>query len=456
MDKRFAVILAAGKGTRMKSKLYKVLHPVCGKPMVEHVADEALKLSLAKLVTIVGHGAEDVKEQLGDRSEYALQEEQLGTAHAVKQAKSFLAQEKGTTIVICGDTPLLTAETMEAMLSEHQKHQAKVTILTAHADDPTGYGRIIRDETGAVVKIVEHKDANDAERQVNEINTGTYCFSNEDLFRVIEQVSNENAQGEYYLPDVIEILKNEGQTVAAYQTPHFEETLGVNDRIALSQAEQFMKRRINHQHMKNGVTLIDPENTYISPDAVIGEDTIIYPGTVIKGNVKIGADATLGPNTEIVDSIIGDRTAIKQSVVCDSEVGVDVTIGPFAHIRPLSKIGDEVKIGNFVEIKKTVFGDRSKASHLSYIGDAEVGTDVNLGCGSITVNYDGKNKFLTKIEDGAFIGCNSNLVAPVTVGKGAYVAAGSTVTEDVPQDALSIARARQVNKEDYVKNIHKK
>lgn len=211
MDKRFAVILAAGKGTRMKSKLYKVLHPVCGKPMVEHVADEALKLSLAKLVTIVGHGAEDVKEQLGDRSEYALQEEQLGTAHAVKQAKSFLAQEKGTTIVICGDTPLLTAETMEAMLSEHQKHQAKVTILTAHADDPTGYGRIIRDETGAVVKIVEHKDANDAELQVNEINTGTYCFSNEDLFRVIEQVSNENAQGEYYLPDVIEILKMKGK-----------------------------------------------------------------------------------------------------------------------------------------------------------------------------------------------------------------------------------------------------
>ncbi|MGO1134721.1 bifunctional UDP-N-acetylglucosamine diphosphorylase/glucosamine-1-phosphate N-acetyltransferase GlmU [Bacillus subtilis] len=456
MDKRFAVVLAAGQGTRIKSKLYKVLHPVCGKPMVEHVVDEALKLSLSKLVTIVGHGAEEVKKQLGDKSEYALQAEQLGTAHAVKQAQPFLADEKGVTIVICGDTPLLTAETMEQMLKEHTQREAKATILTAVAEDPTGYGRIIRSENGAVQKIVEHKDASEEERLVTEINTGTYCFDNEALFRAIDLVSNDNAQGEYYLPDVIEILKNEGETVAAYQTGNFQETLGVNDRVALSQAEQFMKERINKRHMQNGVTLIDPMNTYISPDAVIGSDTVIYPGTVIKGEVQIGEDTIIGPHTEIMNSAIGSRTVIKQSVVNHSKVGNDVNIGPFAHIRPDSVIGNEVKIGNFVEIKKTQFGDRSKASHLSYVGDAEVGTDVNLGCGSITVNYDGKNKYLTKIEDGAFIGCNSNLVAPVTVGEGAYVAAGSTVTEDVPGKALAIARARQVNKDDYVKNIHKK
>nr|WGE07908.1 bifunctional UDP-N-acetylglucosamine diphosphorylase/glucosamine-1-phosphate N-acetyltransferase GlmU [Bacillus subtilis] len=457
MDKRFAVVLAAGQGTRIKSKLYKVLHPVCGKPMVEHVVDEALKLSLSKLVTIVGHGAEEVKKQLGDKSEYALQAEQLGTAHAVKQAQPFLADEKGVTIVICGDTPLLTAETMEQMLKEHTQREAKATNFNCGCRRSNWIRyRIIRSENGAVQKIVEHKDASEEERLVTEINTGTYCFDNEALFRAIDLVSNDNAQGEYYLPDVIEILKNEGETVAAYQTGNFQETLGVNDRVALSQAEQFMKERINKRHMQNGVTLIDPMNTYISPDAVIGSDTVIYPGTVIKGEVQIGEDTIIVPHTEIMNSAIGSRTVIKQSVVNHSKVGNDVNIGPFAHIRPDSVIGNEVKIGNFVEIKKTQFGDRSKASHLSYVGDAEVGTDVNLGCGSITVNYDGKNKYLTKIEDGAFIGCNSNLVAPVTVGEGAYVAAGSTVTEDVPGKALAIARARQVNKDDYVKNIHTK
>lgn len=292
----------------------------------------------------------------------------------------------------------MTAETMEQMLKEHTQREAKATILTAVAEDPTGYGRIIRSENGAVQKIVEHKDASEEERLVTEINTGTYCFDNEALFRAIDQVSNDNAQGEYYLPDVIEILKNEGETVAAYQTGNFQETLGVNDRVALSQAEQFMKERINKRHMQNGVTLIDPMNTYISPDAVIGSDTVIYPGTVIKGEVQIGEDTIIGPHTEIMNSAIGSRTVIKQSVVNHSKVGNDVNIGPFAHIRPDSVIGNEVKIGNFVEIKKTQFGDRSKASHLSYVGDAEVGTDVNLGCGSITVNYDGKNKYLTKLK----------------------------------------------------------
>ncbi|QOR66709.1 bifunctional UDP-N-acetylglucosamine diphosphorylase/glucosamine-1-phosphate N-acetyltransferase GlmU [Cytobacillus suaedae] len=456
MINRYAVILAAGQGTRMKSKLYKVLHPVCGKPMVQHVVDQVTKLTLQKSVIVVGHGADQVKSQIGDQSEYVLQEEQLGTAHAVMQASSNLADKEGVTLVICGDTPLITDKTMEALLQQHEETGAKATILTAKANDPTGYGRVIRNEEGLVQKIVEHKDANEQERMVTEINTGTYCFDNKLLFDALNGVSNNNVQGEYYLPDVIEILKNQGEIVSAFQTDSFEETLGVNDRFALSQAEQIMKLRINKQHMLNGVTIIDPNNTYISADATIDQDTVIYPGTVIKGTSSIGSDCEIGPNTEINNCHVGNRTVIRQSVAHDSSIGNDVAIGPFAHIRPNSKLGDEVKIGNFVEVKKSTFGKGSKASHLSYIGDAEVGSDVNLGCGSITVNYDGKNKFLTKIEDGAFIGCNSNLIAPVTVGKGAYVAAGSTVTNDVPGNALSIARARQINKEDYVDRLNSK
>lgn len=458
MTNRYAVILAAGQGTRMKSALYKVLHPVCGKPMVQHVIDQLSVLDLTKMITVVGHGAEKVQSHIGEKSLFALQAEQLGTAHAVMQAKDLLADEEGTTIVVCGDTPLITTETIDALLQHHEHTKSKATILTAYAEDPTGYGRIIRNESGLVEKIVEHKDASDAERAVKEINTGTYCFDNKALFDSLSKVSNENVQGEYYLPDVVEILQQAGEIVTAYQTSHFEETLGVNDRYALSQAEEIMKKRINKKHMLNGVTIIDPSNTYISVDAQIGRDTILHPGTIIQGASVIGENCEIGPNTEIKDSCIGNQSILRYSVIHDSEVGNEVTIGPFAHIRPQSAIADEVRIGNFVEIKKTAFGKGSKASHLSYIGDAEVGENVNLGCGSITVNYDGKNKFLTKIEDGAFIGCNSNLIAPVTVGQGAYVAAGSTITQDVPGKALSIARARQVNKEDYTEkmDVHKK
>jgi bifunctional UDP-N-acetylglucosamine pyrophosphorylase / glucosamine-1-phosphate N-acetyltransferase len=453
---RYAVILAAGQGTRMKSKLYKVLHPVCGKPMVQHVVDQISNLNISKIVTVVGHGAEKVKAQLGNTSEYVLQEEQLGTAHAVLQAKELLQDQQGTTLVVCGDTPLITSETMESLIKHHEEKGAKVSVLTAKTEDPTGYGRVIRNENGLVEKIVEHKDATDDERMITEINTGTYCFDNQALFTALNNVKNENVQGEYYLPDVVEILKNHGEVVTAFQTTDFDETLGVNDRIALSEAESIMRKRINKHHMRNGVTIIDPLNTYIGSDVEIGEDTVVYPGTMISGNVVIGSDCEIGPNTEIKNCTVGNATIIKQSVAHDSQIGSQVNIGPFAHIRPQSEISDDVKIGNFVELKKVVFGKGSKASHLSYIGDAEVGSEVNIGCGSITVNYDGKNKFLTKIEDNVFIGCNSNLVAPVTVGKGAYVAAGSTITEDVPGNALSIARSRQVNKENYVEKLNEK
>ncbi|MED3624600.1 bifunctional UDP-N-acetylglucosamine diphosphorylase/glucosamine-1-phosphate N-acetyltransferase GlmU [Neobacillus thermocopriae] len=456
MSNRYAVILAAGQGTRMKSKLYKVLHPVCGKPMVQHVVDQVRSLDIQEIVTIIGHGAEKVKAQLGTASHYALQEEQLGTAHAVMQAAKLLEGKEGVTIVVCGDTPLIKAETMESLFKHHVESHAKATILTASIDDPTGYGRIIRNESGYVEKIVEHKDASEEERMIKEINTGTYCFDNIALFEALKKVSNNNAQGEYYLPDVIEILKKQGEVVTAFQTKDFEETLGVNDRVALAEAERIMRLRINESHMRNGVTIIDPVNTYIEAEVEIGQDTIIYPGTMIKGKTIIGSDCKIGPHSEIDSCRIGDETVVRQSVAHKSEIGSRVNIGPFAHIRPESAIYNDVKIGNFVEIKKAKFGNGSKASHLSYIGDAEVGSNVNIGCGSITVNYDGKNKYLTKIEDDVFVGCNSNLVAPVTIGKGAYVAAGSTITKDVPGNALSIARAHQVNKENYVDKLNLK
>ncbi|WP_010531219.1 bifunctional UDP-N-acetylglucosamine diphosphorylase/glucosamine-1-phosphate N-acetyltransferase GlmU [Lentibacillus jeotgali] len=453
MAKRYAVILAAGQGTRMKSKLYKVLHPVMGRPMVQHVIDQLNPVNLDKMITIVGHGAEKVAEHIGNESEMVLQGEQLGTGHAVIQAEDLLKNKDGTTIVVCGDTPLITSETYRSLFDHHEQEGAKATVLTAKAPDPSGYGRVVRNDQNEVERIVEHKDAEDAERQVDEINTGTYCFDNKALFEALQHVSNDNVQGEYYLPDVIEILQSRDEKVSAFQTPDFEETLGINDRVALAHAEKILKKRINEKHMRNGATLIDPDNTYISPDVTIEQDVLIHPGSIIKGSTTIKADAEIGPHTEIDNCYIGQASIIKQSVAKDSYIGDRVQIGPYSHIRPEASIGNEAKIGNFVEVKKSSLGNKSKVSHLSYIGDAEVGSNVNIGCGTITVNYDGKNKYLTTIEDDAFIGCNSNLVAPVTVGEGSYVAAGSTITKDVPEDALSIARARQANKEGYASRI---
>lgn len=456
MTNIYAVILAAGQGTRMKSKLYKVLHPVCGKPMVEHVVDHIQKLNAERIVTVVGHGAEMVQEQLQEKSEYVLQAEQLGTAHAVQQTEPLLGELDGTTIVICGDTPLIRPETMKALYEYHEANKAKATILTAKAEDPKGYGRILRGEDGQVAQIVEQKDATPEQQKVTEINTGTYCFDNKALFAALKLVNNDNAQGEYYLPDVIEILKKQGEVVAAYVTENFSETLGVNDRFALSQAEAIMRKRINEYHMRNGVTIINPENTYIGADAKIGQDTVIQPGVMIEGASVIGEDCLIGPNSHIQNSQIGNRTSVHSSVVEDSKIGDDVAVGPFAHIRPASNVGNHAKVGNFVELKKTTLGEGSKVSHLTYLGDASVGTNVNIGCGTITVNYDGKNKFQTIIEDHAFVGCNANLIAPVTVGKNSFVAAGSTVTKNVPENALAIGRTRQENKENYVNKLNLK
>ncbi|GIO24246.1 bifunctional UDP-N-acetylglucosamine diphosphorylase/glucosamine-1-phosphate N-acetyltransferase GlmU [Oceanobacillus sp. J11TS1] len=455
MTNRFAVILAAGQGTRMKSKLYKVLHPVVGKPMVQHVVDHLQETNLDKLVTIVGFGAEQVKTQLGESSDFVVQEEQLGTGHAVMQAEGLLQDKEGVTIVACGDTPLIRAETFQKLFEHHEQTGSKASILTALADDPTGYGRVVRNAAGEVEKIVEHKDASADELSINEINTGTYCFDNKALFEALKLVSNDNAQGEYYLPDVVKILRDQGERISAYVTADFNETIGVNDRVALSEAEKIMKRRINELHMRNGVTILDPDNTYIGPDVKIAADVCLHPGTILKGKTSIAAGSEIGPHTEIKDCEIGEDTNIRFSVAVDSRIGNRVNIGPYAHIRPASNVGNNTKVGNFVELKKTNLGDNSKVSHLSYIGDANVGERVNVGCGTITVNYDGKNKYLTTIEDDSFIGCNSNLIAPVTVGKGAYVAAGSTITKDVPNDALSIARSKQANKEGYAKKLKK-
>ncbi|EHL5041138.1 bifunctional UDP-N-acetylglucosamine diphosphorylase/glucosamine-1-phosphate N-acetyltransferase GlmU [Listeria monocytogenes] len=454
MSKRYAVVLAAGQGTRMKSKLYKVLHPVCGKPMVEHVVDQISTLNVDKVVTIVGHGAEKVQEHLAGKSEFVKQDEQLGTAHAVLQAKAELAGKDGVTLVVCGDTPLIEASTMEALLKYHHEKRAKATILTTVIEDPTGYGRIIRDDLGIVEKIVEHKDATEKEQRISEINTGTYCFDNKALFEALENVSNDNVQGEYYLPDVIKILKDSDEVVAAYRMESFEESLGVNDRIALAEASKLMQRRINENHMRNGVTLVNPESTYIDIDVKIGQDTVIEPGVMLRGKTVIGDDCVVTSGSEIVNSVIGERVHVRTSSIFESKVGDDVQIGPYAHLRPESDIHNHVKIGNYVETKKAVVGEGTKLPHFIYMGDAEIGKNVNVGCGSIAVNYDGKNKAKTIIGDNVFVGCNSNLIAPVKVGDRAFIAAGSTITKDVPDDALGIARAKQDNKLGYAKHLN--
>ncbi|OUS70968.1 UDP-N-acetylglucosamine diphosphorylase/glucosamine-1-phosphate N-acetyltransferase [Paenibacillus sp. MY03] len=450
---RMAIVLAAGQGKRMKSKLYKVLHPVCGKPMVGHVLDTVKAANCEKVVVIVGHGAEKVKAYLGDAAEYALQGEQLGTGHAVLQAKELIGDIDGTTIVVCGDTPLVRASTVEAMLKLHEESGAAATVLTASFADPAGYGRVIRGEDGTVRRIVEQKDCTEEEAAVQEINTGTYCFDNRKLFEALANVKNENAQGEYYLTDVVGLLKSAGEVVQGYCTSDLAEAIGVNDRVALAEAERFMRERINREHLLNGVTIIDPQNTYIEAGVVIGADTVLYPGSVLRAGTVIGEDCVIGPNAEITASEVGDGAAIKFSVIAESIVGPESAVGPYANLRPGSKLGRGCKIGDFVELKNAVLDDGSKVSHLSYVGDAVVGKDVNIGCGAITVNYDGFNKAVTEIGDHAFIGSNVNLIAPVKVGDGAYVVAGSTVTQDVPAGDLAIARERQVNKPGYADKI---
>lgn len=449
MTSRFAIILAAGQGTRMKSKLYKVLHQVCGKAMVDHVLSQLEKEDVDQILTIVGHGAEKVKETLGNRTEYALQAEQLGTGHAVMQAEDFLGDKDGMTLVVCGDTPLFTAKTFDKLFEYHEKNHDAATVLTAKTDNPFGYGRVIRNFDGEVEKIVEQKDATPEEAKVSEINTGVYVFDNKKLFETLHQINNDNAQGEYYLPDVIGILQSQNKKIGAYQMNDFNESMGVNDRVALSKATKIMQKRINEQHMRNGVTIIDPENTYIDADVQIGADTIIEPGVQLKGKTVIGEDCTIGAHSQIIDCVIEDGVTVTTSYLEQSTMHKNSNIGPYSHLRPLADIGENVHIGNFVEVKKAQIGKDTKVGHLTYVGDATLGKEINVGCGTIFINYDGMNKHHTNVGDFSFIGSGANLVAPLEIGDHAYVAAGSTITNDVPPHAMGIGRGRQVNKEGY-------
>ncbi|MGT2744641.1 bifunctional UDP-N-acetylglucosamine diphosphorylase/glucosamine-1-phosphate N-acetyltransferase GlmU [Streptococcus phocae subsp. phocae] len=449
----YAIILAAGKGTRMKSDLPKVLHSVSGLTMLEHVFRSVSALKPEKKVTVIGHKAELVREVLADQSAFVLQTEQLGTGHAVMMAEEELAGLDGHTLVIAGDTPLITGESLKNLVDFHINHKNVATILTAAAQDPFGYGRIIRNADGEVTKIVEQKDANDFEQQVKEINTGTYVFDNKRLFEALKNINTDNAQGEYYLTDVIAIFREQKEKVGAYTLRDFNESLGVNDRVALATAEEVMRQRITKQHMINGVTFQSPQTAYIDSDVVIAPDVMIEANVTLKGKTTIGAGTILTNGTYIVDSKIGVSSVITHSMIEASTLAEGVTVGPYAHIRPGSSLAQNVHIGNFVEIKGSSLGKNSKAGHLTYVGNAQVGSEVNIGAGTITVNYDGRQKYQTVIGDHAFIGSNSTLIAPIEIGDGALTAAGSTISKSVPVDGIGIGRSRQVTKEGYAKRL---
>lgn len=438
------IILAAGKGTRMKSKLPKVLHKVGGKHMLEHVIRAAKEAGSSREVVVIGAGAELVEQKISG-VEFVMQEEQLGTGHAVLSAKEKFAQSKGTVLILCGDTPLLTGKLLQKFTAAHESSDCAVTVLTAQMPDATGYGRVIRETDDTFKKIVEEKDATDSEKEIREVNAGVYCFDVKKLFGALDKVSNDNSQGEYYLPDTLTILKDAGEKIGVFVADYADETLGINSRTQLTAANRIFRMKKNRELMDAGVTIIDPNTTYIDIDVEIGQDTIIYPNTYIEGNTTIGTDCKIGPDIRFTDMKVGNNVTAQFSYCHEAEICDDVTLGPYVHIRPGTTIGKDVKIGNFVEVKNSKIGKGSKLPHLQYIGDTDMGKNVNVGCGTVTCNYDGKNKFRTKIGDNAFIGCNTNLVAPVSVEDGAYIAAGSTITKDVPKNNLAVARARQTN-----------
>lgn len=450
MEHLIAIILAAGEGKRMKSKNSKVVHTICGKSLIEWVCQAVENANVKETMLVVGHRADQVKELMGERVHYSLQEEQLGTGHAVMQAQEYLKGKDGYVLVLCGDTPLITSDTIANTVDFHKKNRNSVTIITADMDDPTGYGRIVRDGNGTVTKIVEHRDADTAEKAIKEVNSGMYCFNIKDLMESLGELNSNNSQGEYYLTDTVEILMKKSCRVGAVKVKDSDEILGINNRLQLAEASAIIRKRILDKNMTAGVTIVDPGSTYIDEEVQIGMDTIVHPGTILEGKTHIGEDCIVGPNSRIVNSCIGNGVEVMNSVILESNIDDDTHVGPFAYLRPGCVVGKHVKIGDFVEVKKSVIGDKTKVSHLTYVGDAEIGKNVNLGCGVVFVNYDGKNKNKTIVGDNAFIGCNVNLVSPVTVKDNAYIAAGSTITEEVPENSLAIARERQVIKENWV------
>ena len=436
----------------MKSGWPKVLHAAGGLPLIEHVLRTADSIAPSSIVVVVGHQADDVQRALAGRPnvQFARQEPQLGTGHALLQAEGPLAGAVGTVVLLSGDVPLLTPATLRMLIERHVQAGAAATVLTAAVDDPTGYGRIERRD-GAIVAIVEHKDASPEQRQIREINSGIYAFDLAPLFGALRQIGSANAQGEYYLPDLIGIYRERGLTVETVTVADAREILGVNDRRELAEMTATLRRTRNDALMASGVTLVDPATAYIGPDVRIGQDTIIHPNVYLEGATTIGSRCEIQCGVRIVDSTLADGVFVNSyCVITDSQVETGADVGPFAHLRPQSQVGEEAHVGAFVELKKTRLGRGAKAGHLAYLGDATVGDKVNIGAGVITVNYDGTKKHPTTIEDQAFIGSDAQLIAPVTVGKGAYVAAGSSITQDVPAGSLAIGRGRQVNKEGWV------
>lgn len=450
------VILAAGEGTRMKSGLSKVLHPLCGRPIIKHVVDVAKKINPEKIIMVVGHKADQVKDAVGSGIDFVVQERQLGTGHAVKVAEKALTDFKGDLLILSGDTPLVTFVTLKNLINLHNKNKSSATLLTTCLDNPYGYGRIVRNKNGLVEKIIEEKDATEYEKQIREVNTGIYCFEKDKLFSSLKKIKTNNKQKEYYLTDVIEILENENQVISAFLTNNSNEVLGINSRIQLAEAIGLMKKEINDYWMNEGVTIIDPQSTFIDKNVKIGRDTVIYPFCFLEGKTIVGKDCSVGPLAHLIDAKIGNNVKIQYTVARECDIEGDNNIGPFCSLRPGTILEKEAKAGTFVEIKNTRIKEKGKVPHLSYMGDAVVGREANVGAGTITCNYDGVSKHKTIIEDGAFIGSDTMLIAPVKIGKKAITGAGSAIAKDVPAGSLGLERCEQKNIDGYREKLTKK
>lgn len=444
------LILAAGKGTRMKSDMPKVIHKVNGVPMITKIIDTLSGLNPEENILILGHKKEEVLKVVGENCDYVLQTEQLGTGHAVIQAKEKLEGYDGDVMILCGDTPLLRESTLKSLYDYHKESGAVTTILTSIYENPFGYGRIVK-EDGLVKAIVEEKEASEEIKKIKEVNAGVYCFNSKELFKALDKIDNNNEKGEYYLTDVIGIQVSENKKVQSFILEDKMEILGVNSKVELTQAGKVLRDRKNRELMEEGVILIDPETTYVEESVKVGRDTVLYPGVVLQGKTVIGENCEIIGNSRIIDSVLGNNIRVESSVIEESILEDGVIMGPFAHIRPKSLLKEKVHIGNFVEVKKSTLEKGVKAGHLTYLGDAQVGENTNIGAGTITCNYDGVNKFKTVIGKDAFIGSDSMLVAPVNIGEKALIGAGSVITKDVPSNSLAVSRSKQIIKTDWRK-----